>query len=115
MTQRLLWASTGTKNPNDRDVKYIEELIGQETVNTVPPATLSAFRDHGRPESRLNEGIHNAAVTLRALEQSGISMKEITDRLLDEGLQRFRGSFDRILTVIEEQCHEDSMMSLHSA
>lgn len=114
-TQRLLWASTGTKNPNDRDVKYVEELIGPETVSTVTPATLRAFRDHGRPESRLNEGIHNASVTLRALQQSGISMKDITDRLLDDGLQRFRGSFDRILTVIEQACDADSMMSLNSA
>jgi transaldolase len=115
MTQRLLWASTGTKNPNDRDVKYVEELIGPETINTVPPATLRAFRDHGRPESRLNEGIHNATVTLRTLQQSGISMKDMTDRLLDEGLQRFRDSFDRILTVIEQHCHEHSMMSLNNA
>jgi transaldolase/glucose-6-phosphate isomerase len=112
MTQRLLWASTGTKSANDRDVKYVEELIGPETVNTVPPATLAAFRDHGRPESRLNEGIHNATVTLRALQQSGISMKDITDRLLDEGLQRFRQSYDRVLAVIEQHCHEDAMMSL---
>jgi transaldolase len=102
MTQRLLWASTGTKNPDYRDVMYVEELVGPETVNTVPPATFRAFRDHGRPESRLNEGIHNATVILRALEQFGIDLKGITDRLLEEGLGHFRESFDKILVAVDQ-------------
>jgi transaldolase/glucose-6-phosphate isomerase len=103
MTQRLLWASTGTKNPDYRDVMYVEELVGPETVNTVPPATFRAFRDHGRPESRLNEGTHNAAVILRALAQLGIDLKDITDRLLEEGLEHFRESFDKVLAAVEQR------------
>ncbi len=103
MTQRLLWASTGMKNPDYRDVMYVEELVGPETISTVPPATFRAFRDHGRPQSRLNEGIHNATVMLRALEQLGISLEHITDRLLEEGLQLFRESFDKVLAAVEQR------------
>ena len=101
MTQRLLWASTGTKNPTYRDVLYVEELIGSDTVNTVPPATLEAFRDHGRPLMRLPEGVKQAKDTMASLEQAGISMKAITDRLLEEGLQLFRDAFDQLLAAIE--------------
>ena len=115
MTQRLLWASTGTKNPHYRDVMYVEELIGPETVNTVPPATLRAFRDHGRPESRLNEGIHNATMILRALEQSGISLKGITDRLLEEGLQLFRDAFDKVLAAVQGRAGIDMEKSKPAA
>ena len=101
MTQRLLWASTGTKNPAYRDVLYVEELIGPDTVNTVPPATLEAFRDHGRPQIRLTEGVKQAKDTMASLEQAGISMKAITDRLLEEGLHLFRDAFDQLLAAIE--------------
>ena len=103
MTQRVLWASTGTKNPAYRDVIYVEELIGPDTVNTVPPATFEAFRDHGRPQSRLTEGIEQATETMRSLERAGFSMKEITDRLLSEGLQLFSDAFDKLLTAVEQQ------------
>ena len=101
MTQRVLWASTGTKNPNYRDVLYVEELIGPETVNTIPPATFQAFRDHGHPESRLTEDVDEAKRTLLSLEQAGFSMKAITDRLLEEGLQLFRDAFDNLLAAVE--------------
>jgi transaldolase/glucose-6-phosphate isomerase len=81
-TQRLLWASTGTKNPNYRDVVYVEELIGPDTVNTMPPATFDAFRDHGRPRASLVEDVESAVDTMATLAEVGISMKEVTDKLL---------------------------------
>jgi len=102
MTQRLLWASTGTKNPTYRDVLYVEELIGAETVNTVPPATLQAFREHGQPASRLAEGMDEATMTLLSLEHAGVSMNAITARLLEEGLQLFRDAFDKLLVAVEQ-------------
>ncbi|HLZ33387.1 MAG TPA: bifunctional transaldolase/phosoglucose isomerase [Nitrospira sp.] len=101
MTQRVLWASTGTTNPDYPDVRYVEELIGPETVNTVPLATLEAFRDHGRPENRISEGIDDARIALLALEQLQLSMKDITARLLEEGLQLFRNAFDQLLSAVE--------------
>jgi len=107
MTQRMLWASTGKKNPTYRDVMYVEELIGPETVNTVPPATFDAFRDHGRPQSRLTEGVDQAKDILFALEQTGMSMKAITDGLLEEGLQLFRDAFDTLLAVVEQHGKAD--------
>ena len=112
MTQRLLWASTGAKNPTYRDVLYVEELIGPETVNTVPPATLQAFRDHGHPASRLAEGIDDAKMTLLSLEHAGVSMNAITDRLLDEGLQLFREAFDKLLVAVEQHSKGNASVRL---
>lgn len=111
MTQRLLWASTGTKNPDYRDVLYVEELIGPETINTMPPATFEAFRDHGRPETRLTEGVEDAKASLLTLERVGLSMKEITDRLLEEGLQSFKDAFDTVLAAVER--HTKGHISAH--
>jgi transaldolase/glucose-6-phosphate isomerase len=102
-TQRLLWASTGTKNPNYRDVMYVEELIGADTVNTVPAATFDAFRDHGRPRASLEENLEEAHDTLDTLERVGISMKEVTDKLLDEGVQLFADAFDKLLSAVERK------------
>lgn len=113
MTQRVLWASTGTKDPDYRDVRYVEELIGPETVNTVSPATLEAFRDHGRPQSRLSEGVGDAKVILLGLTQAGLSMKEITARLLEEGVQLFRDAFDRLLAAVEHRASEEASPRLH--
>jgi transaldolase/glucose-6-phosphate isomerase len=107
MPQRVLWASTGTKNPHYRDVMYLEELIGPETVSTVPPATLEAFRDHGHPEFRLTEGIEEAKLTLLDLQREGISLKELTDRLLEEGLQSFNEAFDRLLAAVAQHSNGD--------
>ncbi len=101
--QRLLWASTGTKNPQYRDVLYVEELIGAETVNTVPPATLAAFRDHGEPRSSLTENLASAQTTLQQLEQAGISLQQVTDQLLQEGLQLFTDAFDQLLSAVEKK------------
>src|ERR1700722_9743488 len=85
-TQRVLWASTSTKNQMYRDVLYVEELIGPDTVNTIPPATLDAFRDHGRVRASLEEDVEGARRTMDNLARAGISMKEVTDQLTDEGV-----------------------------
>ncbi len=101
-TQRVLWASTSAKNPNYRDVVYVEELIGPDTVNTIPPATFDAFRDHGRVRASLTEGLEEAYDTMEALEQVGISMAEVTDRLLKEGVQLFAEPFDKLLAAVDK-------------
>jgi transaldolase/glucose-6-phosphate isomerase len=105
-TQRLLWASTGTKNPNYRDVLYVEELIGPETVNTIPPPTFAAFRDHGRPRASLTEDIDAALDTMRTLADMGIALKDVTDALLAEGIQLFANAFDKLLTAVGRQSRE---------
>src|SRR5207247_6666708 len=87
--QRVLWASTGSKNPHYSDVLYVEELIGPDTVNTVPPATLAAFRDHGRPRASLEEDVADAMQLLDDLERSGISLRKVTDDLLTDGVSKF--------------------------
>jgi transaldolase/glucose-6-phosphate isomerase len=99
--QRLLWASTSTKNPRYRDVRYVEELIGRDTVNTIPPATLEAFRDHGELRASLEEHVDDARHILQALEHAGISLRDVTDALLEEGVTLFSAAFDRLLTAVE--------------
>ena len=101
--QRPLWASTSTKNPDYRDVIYVEELIGRDTVNTLPPATLEAFRDHGEVRMSVTENVADAERTLAALEEQGISMQEVTDRLLTEGLASFEQSFVTLLAGLERK------------
>lgn len=103
-TQRLLWASTSTKNPKYRDVMYVEELIGRDTVDTVPMQTLEAFRDHGRPRLRLEEELEEAHDTMEVLEQVGISMKEVTDGLTKDGVRLFADAFDQLLNALDRQC-----------
>lgn len=98
--QRLLWASTGTKNKAYSDVLYVEELIGPHTVNTVPPATLDAFRDHGKPRDSLEEHVDDAVKVLKDLENAGISLQQITETLVTEGLQLFADSFDKLLGAV---------------
>jgi transaldolase/glucose-6-phosphate isomerase len=100
--QRVLWASTGTKNPNYRDVLYVEELIGTDTVNTMPPATLSAFRDHGKARRSLTEDLEAAYDHMDTLNKVGISMNEVTGNLLAEGLQLFSEAFDKLLAAVEK-------------
>ena len=101
-TQRVLWASTGTKNPNYSDVIYVEELIGPNTVNTMPPATLSAFREHGKARLSLTEDLEAAQDHMDTLQKVGISMSEVTGKLLEEGLQLFSEAFDKLLTAVEK-------------
>ena len=113
MAQRLLWASTGTKNLQYRDVRYVEELIGPDTVNTIPPATLEAFQDHGRPETRLTEGVDDAKAVLLEWQRAGFSITEITDRLLEEGLQLFKDDFDRLLAAVKRHTREGASSQLN--
>ena len=101
-TQRVLWASTGMKSPAYRDVAYVEELVGPDTVNTMPPATADAFRDHGVAEPRLTLGVEEAAPTLKALEDAGISMKQVTDKLLADGVKLFNDAFEKLLAATEK-------------
>jgi len=104
--QRLLWASTSTKNPAYRDTLYVEELIGPDTVNTIPPETLDAFRDHGVARSTLTEGIEEAKNTLAGLEAAGISLREVTHQLLAEGLEKFVAPFEKLLAAVETRTSE---------
>ncbi len=101
-TQRVLWASTSTKNPAYRDVLYVEELIGPDTVDTIPPATLDAFRDHGKPRQSLTEDLASAHKTMAAAPKVGISMKEVTDKLTDDGVRSFSEAFDKLLAAVEQ-------------
>jgi transaldolase / glucose-6-phosphate isomerase len=96
-TQRLLWASTSTKNPKYRDVLYVEELIGADTVDTIPPATFDAFRDHGKLRNSLTEDVPGAAKTMEDMGKAGISMKEVTDKLLLDGVKLFADAFRTLL------------------
>ena len=99
-TQRLLWASTSTKNPKYRDVIYVEELIGADTVDTIPPATFDAFRDHGKLRPSLTDGVDAAHKTMADLEAAGISMKEVTDKLLADAVKLFQDPFKSLLDSI---------------
>jgi transaldolase/glucose-6-phosphate isomerase len=101
--QRPLWASTGTKNPSYSDVMYVEPLIGLDTVNTMPPATLDAFRDHGVVRTTVEEGLEEAKATLAALAESGIDMDEVTAKLLDDGVTIFANSFHQLMDCISAQ------------
>ncbi len=95
--QRLLWASTSTKNPKYRDVLYVEELIGADTVDTIPPATFDAFRDHGKLRNSLTESVDDAAQVMANLEKSGISMKEATEKLVVDGVKLFATAFNQLM------------------
>jgi transaldolase/glucose-6-phosphate isomerase len=99
-TQRLLWASTSTKNPKYRDVLYVEELIGADTVDTIPPSTFDAFRDHGKLRPSLTENVEGAAKTMADLAKAGISMKEVTDKLLVDGVKLFSDAFRTLLDAV---------------
>ncbi|MGD0957173.1 MAG: transaldolase [Candidatus Acidiferrales bacterium] len=102
-TQRVLWASTGTKNPAYSDILYVEELIGPDTVDTIPPATLDAFRDHGKPRGSLEEDVESARKTMLDLGRAGISMKAVTDQLTEDGVELFADAFDKLLAAVEKQ------------
>lgn len=101
--QRLLWASTGTKNADYSDVMYVEQLIGPETVNTVPPKTMDAFRDHGNAEARLAHKLGDAHKQLSTLAEMGVPLNAITDKLEQAGIESFAKSFDRLLEVLGDK------------
>jgi transaldolase len=102
-TQRLLWASTSTKNPKYRDVLYIEELIGPDTVNTIPPATMDAFRDHGIVRRTLDADLAAADKVMADLERAGISMKKVTEQLLEDAIKLFADAFEKLLSSVEQK------------
>ncbi len=99
--QRPLWASTSSKNPAYRDVVYVEELIGPDTVNTLPVATLEAFRDHGELRTSITEDVDGAAATMAALADLGIDMDAVTSELQVEGVAAFSASFDQLLAALD--------------
>ena len=96
-TQRLLWASTSNKNPNYSDIKYIEALIGQNTVNTVPPQTIEAYRNHGKPKSRIELDLKKANRVLKNLHEHGIDIDKVTQQLEDAGIGKFNEPFDKLM------------------
>ena len=98
--QRLLWASTSTKNPDESDVKYMEALIGPDTVNTAPLATLDAYRDHGDPKARLELDVEEARLVLERLPELGISLDHVTHQLEDDGVEKFNKPFDTLLQTL---------------
>lgn len=102
-TQRVLWASTSTKNPKLRDVLYIEELIGKDTVNTIPPATYEAFRDHGVPRASLTEDVEGARTVMANLAAAGISIDTVTADLVTAGVKQFEDAFSKLLAVTHPQ------------
>jgi transaldolase/glucose-6-phosphate isomerase len=101
-TQRVLWASTSTKNPSYPDILYVQELIGRDTVNTIPPATFDAFRDHGQPRETLTENVDGAKQTMKTLADVGISIDQVTDKLTDDGVRLFEEAFDKLLAAVEK-------------
>ena len=107
-TQRVLWASTGTKNEKYSDVLYIEELIGKDTVNTIPPATWDAFRDHGKLRESLTENVEEAKETLANLQKVGISLDEATDKLLIDAVRLFVEPFDKMIAAVEKAIAENN-------
>jgi transaldolase len=102
--QRPLWASTSTKNPAYPDVYYVEALIGPDTVNTMPPQTIVAYKDHGQPALRLEDNVDEARQTIAHLEAVGIQMDVVTQQLETEGVASFNKSFDMLMKVVKEQC-----------
>src|SRR4029077_7198490 len=108
--QRLLWASTGTKNKAYSDVLYVEELIGPNTINTMPLATIEAFRDHGKPRDSLEENIEDARRVLAELEQSGISLDAITADLIKDGVRQFADAADKLFGAV---AHKRAVVLAH--
>jgi transaldolase len=101
--QRLLWASTGIKNPDYPDVKYVESLIGPDTVNTIPVETLDAYRDHGDPQARLEEDVQRAGWVLERLSQLGICIDHVTQQLEDQGVEKFNQPFDKLMETLAKR------------
>jgi transaldolase len=102
-TQRVLWASTSTKNPEYSDVKYVETLIGPDTINTLPLKTLKAYRDHGNPALRLEENLEEAYRNLDRLSELGIDLDKVTRQLEDEGIEKFNKPFDSLMSNLEKK------------
>jgi transaldolase len=101
-TQKLLWASTGTKNPEYSDIKYVEELIGKDTINTIPPATMNAYRDHGHPKSRIELDLEQAEWVMNVLPELDINIDAVTQQLEEEGVDKFNKQFDKIMLILDK-------------
>jgi transaldolase len=101
--QRCLWASTSTKNPDYRDVMYVEQLIGPDTVNTMPDETVQAFQDHGKVAATLEQGIDEAHFVMESLKKAGVDYDDVTDTLEREGVQKFADSFKELIEGVEEK------------
>jgi transaldolase/glucose-6-phosphate isomerase len=114
MTQRVLWASTSTKDPSYPDTLYVDELIGPDTVNTMPPATVDAFRDHGHSKASLEADIDAAQDTMDTLEKVGISMQKVTDDLLTQAVKLFADPFDKLLNAVDAKCKYASQAEVDS-
>jgi transaldolase len=104
--QRLLWASTSTKNPEYSDVRYVEALIGPDTVNTAPPETLDAYRDHGEPQARLEQDVEEARWVLSRLPELGIDIDQVTQQLEDEGVDKFNKPFDKLMETLAQRSQQ---------
>jgi transaldolase/glucose-6-phosphate isomerase len=102
-TQRLLWASTGTKNKAYSDVLYVDELIGADTVNTMPPATMEAYRDHGRPRPSLEEDVNGAQAVMDALPKAGVSIDAVTSKLVEDGVRLFADAADQLYAAVQKK------------
>jgi len=106
--QRLLWASTGTKNPLYADTRYVEPLIGSQTINTLPMETIDAYRDHGQPSLRLTGNAEESAALMAILQERGIDMQAVAQQLEDEGVQKFITAHDQLIKSIQTKCTEVS-------
>jgi transaldolase len=106
--QRLLWASTSTKNPAYTDVRYVEPLIGPDTITALPADTLKAYRDHGDPYETISHGIEEAHVCMERLQRMGFSFENITQRLEDQGIRKFIDAYDRALNALKQKCESAS-------
>jgi transaldolase len=104
--QRVLWASTSTKNPDYADTLYVEELLGPETVDTMPEDTIKAYQDHGEPKARLTAGIEEAQRVFRQLADVGVDYDEVTDTLEREGVEKFSAAFDELMQTLSQKRHE---------
>jgi len=104
--QRVLWASTSTKNPDYADTLYVEELLGPETVDTMPEDTIKAYQDHGEPQSRLTAGLEDARRVLEQLEEAGVDYDDVTDTLEREGVEKFAAAFDALIETLERKRRE---------
>ena len=106
LVQRLLWASTGTKNPQYSDVKYVDAIIAPNTVNTIPLETINAYRDHGQPGIRIEDELAAAMDVFKSLPELGINIDQVTQQLEDEGVEKFNKPFDNLLQILERKALE---------
>ena len=113
-TQRVLWASTSTKDPAFPDTYYVAELIGPDTVDTIPPATFDAFRDHGKPRASLEEDVPAARATMETLARVGISMKDATNKLTEDGVKQFADAFDKLLAAVSKHTEKAASSAVNN-